>query len=187
MNGDVHVFDRFAWLYDLLVPSAGRSKLVAGLDRAERDVRRVVDVAGGSGRGALAVDAPERLVVDAASGMLRRADANGLEAVQGDATGLPLCGESVDAVLIVDALHHISDRDGSVTEAARILRPGGVLVVADFDPTTVRGRAIVVGERAFGFDSRFESPDALATRMERAGLDADVAESGFSFVVAGVA
>lgn len=184
---DVTTFDRFARWYDLAMPAARRPKLAAGLDRAERDVRRVVDVAGGSGRGVLAVDAPERIVVDAAPGMLRRADAKGLAAISGDAGRLPLRSASADAVLIVDALHHVGDRDGAVSEAARILRPGGVLVVAEFDPTTVRGRALVAAERLVGFDSRFDPPAALASRMRRAGLDASVVSLGFGYVVAGVA
>lgn len=187
MNGDVRVFDRFARVYDLLMPSASRSKLLAGLGQAERDVHRIVDVAGGTGRGVTAVDAPTSLVVDAAPGMLRQARDSNLTAVLGDAAGLPLCGESVDAVLIVDALHHVGDRDGVVREATRILRPGGVLVVADFDPTTLRGRVVETSERAFGFDSEFEPPEALTRRMERAGLDPVVAERGFGYVVAGVA
>lgn len=69
VNGDVRVFDRVARPCDLVIPSAKPSKLAAGLDRAERaerDVRRIADVAGGSGRGVRTVHAPERFVVDAA-------------------------------------------------------------------------------------------------------------------------
>ena len=186
MHGDVRVFDRVARVYDLFTPLVRGSKLAAGLARAEREVRTVVDVAGGSGRALLAVDAPQRLVVDAARGMTERARANGLRAVQGDAARLPLHTGSADAVLIVDALHHVGDREGAVREAARVLRSGGVLVVADFDPTTLRGRALAAGEDAVGFDSRFEPPRELAQRMERQGLDAAVVEDGFGYVVAGV-
>lgn len=187
MDSDVHLFDRFARVYELCMPSARRSKLVTGLTFAEREIERVVDVAGGTGRGVQAVDAPERIVVDAATGMVRRARRNGLVAIQGDAARLPLRSQSTDAVLIVDALHHVGDRKRAVTDAARVLRPGGVLVVADFDPTTVRGRALVAAEHAVGFDSAFDSPEALATRMKRAGLDPSVVVGGFGYVVAGVA
>lgn len=187
MKRDVRIFDRFARVYDLLMPSASRSKLLVGLGQAERDVHRIVDVAGGTGRGVKAVDAPTRLVVDAAPGMLRQTRDAGLVAILGNAAGLPLCGESVDAVLIVDALHHVGDRSGAIREAARVLRPGGVLVVADFDPTTLPGRVVDAGERAMGFDSQFEPPGALAARIDRTGLDATVVEDGFGYVVAGVA
>ena len=55
--GDVATFDRFARAYDLLMPSARRSKLDAALARAERPVERLVDVGGGPGRAARATDA----------------------------------------------------------------------------------------------------------------------------------
>lgn len=184
---DVSRFDRFAPLYDLVMPSADAESLAAGLSLAERPLGRVVDVAGGSGRGVRAVGAPERFVVDAAGGMLRQARGHGLTVVRGDAGSLPLRDDCADAVLIVDALHHLPDRGDAVAAAARLLRPGGVLVVADFDPTTVRGRTLVAAEHLVGFRSRFETPERLRRRMSEAGLDASVVESGFGYVVAGVA
>lgn len=59
--------------------------------------------------------------------------------------------------------------------------------VADFDPTTVRGRALVVAEHLVGFDSRFEPPGALVNALCALGLDATVVDGGFGYVVAGTA
>jgi demethylmenaquinone methyltransferase/2-methoxy-6-polyprenyl-1,4-benzoquinol methylase len=59
--------------------------------------------------------------------------------------------------------------------------------VADFDPTTIRGKALVAAERAVGFDSRFDDPPTLTTKMERVGLDTTTVAGGFGYVVAGVA
>lgn len=186
VHGDVAVFDRFAWIYDRLMPSADAESLAAGLARAERDVERVVDVAGGSGRGVRAVDVADRIVVDAARGMLTQARRHGLVALQGDAARLPIRDGSADAVTIVDAFHHLPDRDGAVRAAARVLAPGGVLVVADFDPATLRGRGLVAAERLVGFESRFDTPERLCERLSDAGLSPAVVEAGFGFVVAGV-
>jgi demethylmenaquinone methyltransferase/2-methoxy-6-polyprenyl-1,4-benzoquinol methylase len=58
-------------------------------------------------------------------------------------------------------------------------------VVREFDPSTLRGRALVAAEHAIGFDSRFEGPDALADRMARAGLEPTVVGRGFGYTVAG--
>jgi len=187
VHGDVATFDRFARAYDLVMPSADADALASGLERAERDVNRVLDVGGGSGRGARAISATERIVVDAASGMLRQAYRRGLQAVQGDAAKLPIEDGSADAVLIVDAFHHMPDRDGVISSASRVLAPGGVLVVADFDPSTMRGRALVAAERLVGFGSQFDTPDRLCDRMADAGLSATIVEDGFGYVVAGVA
>ena len=42
---------------------------------------------------------------------------------------LPFAAESLDAVLSVDVLEHIADHTAALREAARILTPGGVLVL----------------------------------------------------------
>ena len=90
--GDVGFFDRFADLYDLVMPSARIDPLREGLAFADRRIDRLVDLAGGTGR---ASDGLERVgfdpvVVDRSDGMLRRARDGGHEAVRGDAEALPL-------------------------------------------------------------------------------------------------
>lgn len=186
MSGDVSAFDRFATAYDLVMPPARVGKLRAGLAVAERDVARVVDIGGGSGRGIRRLDVPERIVVDAAPGMLRRARDRGLATVAGDAARLPLCPNSADAAVIVDALHHMHDVDAVFRAAASVVRPGGVLVVREFDPTTLLGRFLVASEHLVGFESEFYTPDELVARLADAGLTGSVVERGFGYTVAGV-
>lgn len=185
--GDVRFFDRIAPLYDWLMPAADPDALGAGFARAERTVDRVLDVGGGSGRAAMAVPVEDRIVVDVSEGMLTRARDRGLDAVRGDAARLPIPDAAVDAVAIVDALHHFPDQAGALREAARVLRPGGVVVVRDFDPSHPLGVTLVAAERAMGMGSSFREPDALAADVADAGLDAAVVDSGFGYTVAGVA
>jgi ubiquinone/menaquinone biosynthesis C-methylase UbiE len=184
--GDVATFDRFARVYDLLMPAAKRETLRAALERAQRPVERVLDVGGGPGRAARAVEADYRIVIDPAQGMLRRARDHGIEGVRGDGSRLPVRSESVDAVVISDALHHIADQRGVLQEAKRVLRPGGVLVIREFDPTTIRGRALLAAERVWGFDSTFSSPRALRADVAAVGLDGQIVERGFGYTVVGV-
>ncbi|WP_237560544.1 class I SAM-dependent methyltransferase [Halostella litorea] len=186
MTGDVRPFHRFARWYDLAMPGVDADALRSALELAERPVRRGLDVAGGTGRAARGLPDVEWTVVDAAQGMLTRAADRDLAAVRGDAARLPVREGSVDAVVVVDALHHVADQSEAVREAYRVLRPGGVLAVADFDPRTVRGRALVAAERAVGFDSTFREPTALSADLRRAGFSTLVPEPGFAYVVAGV-
>jgi len=186
-TGDVRFFDRIAPLYDLVMPSASGRALAAGFDLAERPIDRLLDVGGGSGRAAAALSGPEITVVDVSRGMLTRARAGrGLSAVAGDAGRLPFRDDAVDAIVVVDAFHHLPDQGAALAEAARVLAPGGVLVIREFDPTHPLGRALVAGEHAIGMGSQFRTPDALATDLDAIGLDPAVVDRGFGYTVAGV-
>jgi demethylmenaquinone methyltransferase/2-methoxy-6-polyprenyl-1,4-benzoquinol methylase len=181
---DQAFFDRVAPLYDLAMPRADPGDLATGLALADRPVERVLDVGGGTGRAAR--ELPDAVVVDASPGMLSRARERGLECVRGDAARLPVRDASVDAVLIVDALHHFPAVRDALAEAARVLRPGGALVVREFDPDTLRGRGVALAERLAGFGSRFFTPDELAAAVSEAGLAASVPARGFGYTVVGV-
>ncbi len=67
--------------------------------------------------------------VDRSPGMLARASRRlPGSVVLGDATQLPLATASVDAVVIIWLLHLVPDAGPVLVEAARILRPSGVLI-----------------------------------------------------------
>ncbi|WP_338742448.1 class I SAM-dependent methyltransferase [Haloplanus salilacus] len=188
--GDVRFFDGVAALYDRFAPATDPEPIWTGLARADRPVDRVVDLAGGTGRAARAVTAaadssPSAVVVDASDAMLRRAADRGTPAIRGDAGRLPLRDGSVDAVVVLDALHHLPAPGAALSEAGRVLRPGGVVVIREFDPDTLRGRVLAASERAMGFDSTFRGPDATADAVAAAGLDATVLDRGFAFTVLG--
>lgn len=198
--GDVRFFDRVAPLYDRVMPAARSAPLSNALSVARRPVRTVLDVAGGTGRAARTfsplvgtdgtnetdeADGHGVVVVDRSTGMLRVARDRGHQCVAADATTLPVPDGAVDAVTVVDALHHVTDQRSLLREARRVVAPGGVVVVADFDPTTLRGRALVAAERLVGFDSVFSTPDDLARFLDGEGLVSRVVEPGFGYVVAG--
>jgi len=181
---DVPYFDAFAPLYDAVMPSAADAPLRAGLAYADGSVERVLDLGGGTGRAARALGGAT--VVDASRGMLEEARERDLPTVQGDVRHLPIRDSSADAAIVVDALHHFPDADRALAEAARVLRPGGVLVIRDFDPGTVRGRLLVAAEHAVRFRSSFRGPNELLHALSDAGFEPHVVERGFAFTVAGV-
>ncbi|MFC4449540.1 class I SAM-dependent methyltransferase [Halorussus aquaticus] len=183
--GDTATFDRTARFYDWFAPTPDAAAFRDALSFADREVERLLDVGGGTGRGASALGVSERIVADAAEGMTKQARKNGFEAVRADAATLPFVAESVDAVLVVDALHHFGDHERAVAEAARVLRPGGVLVIREIDPTSLVGRVVEVGEHLYGFDSTFFAPEDLGRTVADAGLDARFRTSGFEYTVVG--
>lgn len=181
--GDLWFFDRIAPLYDVVMPSASAGTLAAALERADGPVERVLDVGGGTGRAARAIDVPERIVLDASAAMLARVP-EGIGRVRGDARAPPLRSASVDAALIVDAFHHLPEEHRVLDALADVLRPGGVLVIGEFDPSTLRGRGLEAGEHLLTMESQFYTPTELVEALTAAGLDAGVVEPGFGYTVA---
>jgi len=196
--GDVRFFDRFARIYDWVMPAADSGSLAAALSRADGDIDRVLDLGGGTGRATIAIDAPERVVVDVSKPMLSRAQtrtASGpgkptdppgpLGAVQGDAGRLPVGDDAVDAAIIVDAFHHMPQQAAVVAEANRVLRPGGVLIIREFDPSHPLGWLLVRAEHAIGMKSTFYTPADLADLLAETGFSVEVPDSGFEYTVVG--
>lgn len=89
--------------------------------------------------------------------------------VVGLAERMPFARAEFDAVVVSDAFHHFRDQDGAVREIARVVRPGGALLVLEFDP---RGwmRIIVWGEKLLGEPGAFFTPDAMCAYMAQRGI-----------------
>jgi ubiquinone/menaquinone biosynthesis C-methylase UbiE len=65
---------------------------------------------------------------------LERAGLKNCSVRQGDIYDLPLANDSFDVVIVHQVLHFLDDGARAVHEAARVLRPGGRLLVVDFAP-----------------------------------------------------
>ena len=87
---------------------------------------------------------------------MRRVNERGIGNVhpqRGDAASLPYEDDSYDAVVLTTVLGEIPDRDTALAEIARVLRPGGRLIVGEL----------------FG-DPHFQTFASLRERSEAAGL-----------------
>ena len=97
--------------------------------------RPALDAACGSGRHAAYLAARGHAVigVDGSAKMLAaaRAKVPGAGFCQGDLRALPVADQQVDLVTVSLALTHVPDLAPVLAEFARVLRPGGHLVIAD--------------------------------------------------------
>jgi ubiquinone/menaquinone biosynthesis C-methylase UbiE len=144
-----------------------------------RQVGRLVDIGTGTGR-MLELFAPSSdhaLGIDRSPEMLRLARVKlaeaGLNAElrQGDMYALPLDGGSADTVILHQVLHYAQQPEAAVAEAARLLAPGGRLLIVDFAPHEREELRARDAHARLGF-----SEEAVLKYMESAGLDAEVVE-----------
>jgi ArsR family transcriptional regulator len=106
----------------------------------KRPLGRLVDIGTGTGRmiELFAPRAAYSIGIDKSSEMLRLArvklEAAGISSSlrQGDMYALPLQDESADCVIIHQVLHYAHSPAAAISEAARVLSPGGTLLIVDF-------------------------------------------------------
>jgi SAM-dependent methyltransferase len=162
----------------------------------------VLDVGGGSGVHAewLVADGYQVSVVDPVPLHVEQASRlPGVRAVAGDARRLDLPDASADAVLLLGPLYHLpdrADRQRALAEAARVVRPGGLVAtaaitrfasahdslrqgwlteadwVAGVESTLENGRhhGLRFGARGRFTTAYFHHPDEVAAELRGAGL-----------------
>ena len=126
---------------------------------------RLIELMDGRFARALGIDLSHDMLAIART-HLDKAGIGGVQIRQGDIYALPLARDSFDVVTMHQVLHYLDDPGKALREAARVLRPGGRLVVVDFAP---HGHEVLRDEHAhrrLGF-----SHQDVSRFMEQAGLE----------------
>jgi len=148
--------------------------ICATLGKDKVDV--LVDIGTGTGRmlTLLGAQAETAIGIDRSSEMLRvargKCEAAGLANMQlrqGDMFALPLNAASADTVILHQVLHYADAPGDAIAEAARILRPGGRLLIVDFAPHHREELRSEQAHTRLGFDDR-----QMLGWMQAAGLSA---------------
>jgi ArsR family transcriptional regulator len=136
---------------------------------------RVADIGCGEGyltieasRWARTVIAVDRspLVLNRARALAKRRQVRNVIWKRGELERLPIRDASVDVVLLSQALHHAIDPARALREAARIVQPGGRVLLLDLREHRERWVRERLGDRWLGFRD-----EELATLLQQAGLD----------------
>ncbi|MGF1550406.1 MAG: ArsR/SmtB family transcription factor [Sphingomonadaceae bacterium] len=158
------------------------SEVEAAMARAlgRQPIGRLVDIGTGTGR-MLALfgrEAEAALGIDRSPEMLRLARAKlaeaGLDSAelrQGDMYALALESGSADTVIIHQVLHYAQQPGAAVAEAARLLAPGGRLLIVDFAPHDREELRQRDAHARLGF-----SDEAMLAYISQAGLEGRVVD-----------
>jgi 2-polyprenyl-6-hydroxyphenyl methylase / 3-demethylubiquinone-9 3-methyltransferase len=117
--------------------------------------------------------------VDLGLAGLRVARGHGVTPVRGSVLAVPLADGCADVVLAGEVLEHVEDDDVVIAECARLLRPGGTLVIDTIARTRLADLiAVRIAERLPGGPppgihdpALFVDRDRLLAAADRAGLD----------------
>jgi 2-polyprenyl-6-hydroxyphenyl methylase/3-demethylubiquinone-9 3-methyltransferase len=96
------------------------------------------------------------------------------------AEALAAAGESFDVVLAMEVVEHVADRDGFVAACARLLRPGGLTIIATINRTPKAYALAIVGAelvlrwlpRGTHDYKKLVRPGELEASLQQAGLTA---------------
>jgi ubiquinone/menaquinone biosynthesis C-methylase UbiE len=172
-------FDLWSRVYD--APAVQRAVYLPVQDAILRalvdlDPSRVLDVGCGTGLVCARLDAsrPATVVVgcDLSAGMLERAAARTRRVgwVQGRAESLPLATASFDAVFSTDAFHWVPDQTAALREFARVVAPGGRVLLAMVNPSETVSEATHQASVFSGQPLRWPTRQQLRADAEASGL-----------------
>ena len=173
--GHAEVWDQIRSLH------AAETEVERAIDEAlgESPLGRLVDVGTGTGRmiELFGPRASQAVGIDRSSEMLRLArvklEAAGIASSlrQGDMYALPLADGSADTIVIHQVLHCAHSPASAIVEAARVLAPGGTLLVVDFAAHDREELRLTDAHIRLGFDD-----EVMAGWFAAAGLTVDRVE-----------
>jgi len=145
----------------------------------------LADLGGGTGdlgAGVAKVLQANLIVLDPTKQMLLRVEAHPLISVRlAGAECLPFPDAYFDGLICSDAFHHVRDQQAAAREIARVVRPGGGVIMMELEP----GGAIPTLERILGEPAGFLSGPELEQLLAEVGIRGKTDAHGRSYLYVG--
>jgi len=154
-------FDLIASLYNRTTQFSASAALLALLALHPDDL--LLDAGGGTGRVAETLHRMVKgvVVVDLSRGMLRHATEKGLVTTCAPVERLPFISSTFNRIIMVDALHHVTDQRQTISELWRVLAPDGRIVIIEPDIHRFTVKLIAIGEKVLLMRSHFLSAERI--------------------------
>jgi len=126
----------------------------------------------GVGTGRFAAPLGIKLGLEPSKSMASLARQRGIEVVEGEAEALPFEDGSFDFVLMVTVICFLNDVGKALSEAYRVLKPGGCIVIAFIDKNSPIGKMYEQrkNEDVFYKEATFYSVEEVSAVLQQAGF-----------------
>ncbi len=134
----------------------------------------VLDMGGGTGRVAIFLTgkAKQVFIADESMGMLKEAKKKeSLIPMCGKSEGMPLGKESIDRIIMVDALHHVQNQKATADELWRLVKPGGRIVIEEPDIRKFAVKLVALFEKLAMMRSHFLDAREMTGLFEEKGAE----------------
>ena len=166
------IFNRVANFYDKFVGSFDLEEINEYLPLKSDAL--LLDLGGGTGRIAyqLAKYVNECFILDLSFEMLQQSKKNShnIPLLQAGSEKAPIKSNSINQIFLNDSLHHIQKQQETLEECYRMLKPGGELIIREFDKKHFWNIFLTIGEALLRFKSKFVSPEQLSEMCQSIGF-----------------